>query len=59
MKALVLSLLVMLVAIASANAQSVQRGLNYLRATRSSHPRPRRSPESKVHLRHAGLHPRA
>jgi mono/diheme cytochrome c family protein len=32
MKALVLSLLVMLVAIASANAQSVQRGLNYLRA---------------------------
>ena len=32
MKSLVLALFVMLVAIASANAQSVQRGLNYLRA---------------------------
>jgi len=32
MKALILAVLVMLIAIASANAQSVQRGLNYLRA---------------------------
>lgn len=32
MKSLVLALLVMFVAIASAHAQSVQRGLNYLRA---------------------------
>ena len=32
MKSLVLALLVMLCAIASAHAQSVQRGLNYLRA---------------------------
>ena len=32
MKALILALLVMLLAIASANAQSAQRGLNYLRA---------------------------
>ena len=32
MKAFILALLVMLLAIASANAQSAQRGLNYLRA---------------------------